>query len=385
MHPGVELKFDPLARVSPVTLRQEDPADGSAQSTERINWRIGGLAVGTGLIATVAGLTVAEFDRSAVAAVLINVGTAMGLLLVVLWFEARVVKRVERAAKATANETVERVTADLRERVVRLENLEEAQAEERGRRRDAASAPVRAMREEQLSAQVVGEVLADAHGRGLFGPGFCVRTSAEADCHLLYFLPLRSPNDIPILWLDVEPFEMGEPIDLDGQTIAGPVPRETTAMWIYDQDAAEVASDIEAGLEKTNRTLNGFSLRYALEQLDSSVEIATRSREVEAGDSARLRGSLEMLINEYWAVTTYGLEAVDSSTALTVAWSSFVGCSGASVLHPTQLKQVLPADESPAGYDSAIEWVTQRLRWLPPDDPQGLARLAPGRDRVQPG
>ena len=92
-----------------------------------------------------------------------------------------------------------------------------------------------------------------------------------------------------------------------------------------------------------------------------------------------------MLINDEWAVTTYGLEAVESPTAFKVVKAGWAASSGASEWHQTQLKELLPAgEESPAGYDEAVDWVTQRQGWLRPDDPQGLARLGPGRDRTTP-
>lgn len=356
-----------------------------AATKGKIDRRTGFLAVAIGLIATAAGLTVGDFTRSSFAAVLINIGTAMGLLLVILWFERRLVKRVEQVAEATASETVERETADLRDRVVRLENLDEAQTAERERRRGAASEPVRAMREAPLSSQVVGRVLADADDRNLFGPEFCVRTSAEPDCHLLYFLPLRDPAGTPMLWLDFEPFELGEPMEVDGEIVPTARRGETTVMWVNDEDAAEIAGELEAGLERSNRTLNGFRLRYALDQLDACVTIADKSRAADAGDPHRLRGDLEVLINNEWAITTYGLEQVAGPAALKVADAGWVGSGGASVFHHTQLKELLPAgQERPTGYEEAVEWVTGQRGWLRPDDPQGLARLGPGRDRTPP-
>ena len=210
---------------------------------ERIDYRVAVPATALGLSVIAAGLWAGGFHKSAFSDVLINVGTAVGLVLVIALLQRRVLVQVARVARDAAEETVERETSVLRERVVRLENLDEAQAQERTRRRQASAQPVLRLLNDELSAQVVGELLAYAYEERLLdSERFRVRTSASPDCHVLYFLALKAADGVPVLWLDFEPFEWGD----DAFALSGggslPMPRrrDTTVIWIYDIDAAEI-------------------------------------------------------------------------------------------------------------------------------------------------
>jgi hypothetical protein len=129
----------------------------------RINWKVAGPASLIGAGAVVAGLAVSNFDRAALSEVLIHTGTAIGLVLVLVLLERGLFVHAAAVAREVASETVERETAGLRERLVRLENLDAAQAEERVRRRHAAAAALQRLFDDRLSAATVGEVLTYAY------------------------------------------------------------------------------------------------------------------------------------------------------------------------------------------------------------------------------
>lgn len=333
---------------------------------ERIDWKVAVPATAGGVGVIVAGLWAGGFHKAALSDVLIDVGTAIGLVLVIVLLQRRILVQVAaRVARQTAEETVERETSGLRERVVRLENLDETQSEERERRRQASTEPVRRLLNEELSARVVGEVLADAYQERLLDPErFRVRTSASPDCHVLYFLAVKASNEVPILWLDFEPFEWGDDrFDLKGGgSLPMPLRRDTTVIWIHNQDAAEIASELEKGLERVNQPTHGFSLGYALHQLARSVEVTIQARAAPVGDPARLRGTLMLLINEEWAITSFGLESVKCDFAYEVSWARFLS---SGVHQRTTLRiPTDPPDEARPGWDEALDWVTNRQKWV---------------------
>jgi hypothetical protein len=332
---------------------------------DRINWKVAGPASVVGAGAIVAGLLVGEFERAAFSSVLINAGTAIGLVVVLVLLERGVFVHVAAVAREAAAETVERETAELRNRVVRLENLDEAQAQQRDRRRQAATEAVQMLLDQELSAASVGELLTYAYDDRLFGEGrFRVRTSPSPDCHLLYLLPLEAKNRVAAVWLDFEPFDWGDTVEVGGRPIPTPKRRDTTVMWIHDEDAAEIASELEAGLERMNVPTHGFSLEYALRRLARSVEVVRGSRRAEAGDPLRLKGTLELLINDDWAITSFGLESVSFDIAYRASWAQFMGSGGGAVWHPTTLRGVTdPPDEARGGWDEALVWVTDREGW----------------------
>lgn len=176
-----------------------------------------------------------------------------------------------------------------------------------------------------MSPSTVGALLADAHDEKLFdGRQFRVRTSARPDSHVLYMLPLRAANGVQVIWLDFEPIEDSDEI---GAEVGVPLPlkREATVMWVNDQPASGIASELEAGLERRNEPLREFSLTYGLEQLAESVRIMRAARSADAGSPLRMLGSLRLLINDRWAYTSFGLEAVLGPAGFPALASGFRG------------------------------------------------------------
>ena len=216
---------------------------------KRINWRVAIPATVLGVSAVVGGLAVDDFSKASVSAVLINVGVALGLLVILLTLERRLLRRVAEVAETAA----QIVNTELRERVVRLENLNEAQAEERIKRQEQEDQQVAALLRGEVTRSSVGDLLVAANEERLFDDWFAVRTSDDRRCHLLYFLPLVTPAGVEVLWLSFERIVVeGGRVNVGQDQIPVPRPNDATVMWIHDQDAAEVAADLENVLKRRN-------------------------------------------------------------------------------------------------------------------------------------
>jgi hypothetical protein len=286
---------------------------------ERINWKTALGVTAIGFVLVVGGIAVGDFTKAAVSGALISLGTTFALVAVIIVLQRLIVYRVAEAATAAATSAVEHETADLRERIVNLENLDAGQARELERRRNEANTRVEQLLDGELTVASVGDLFIDALEDRLFTPDrFRVRTSADPNCHALYLLPLRDDNGTAVLWFDFEPFELDpQPMVLSsGKTVPVPIGRDTTVIWTNDNTAAQIAAELQAGLERANQPPYNFSLAYALRHLVTSIQKMRAAREAEAGSALRLEGSsLELLINHYWAFTSYGLEGLYATHA----------------------------------------------------------------------
>jgi flagellar biosynthesis/type III secretory pathway M-ring protein FliF/YscJ len=126
---------------------------------ERVNWWVAGAATLVGSAAIAAGVVLAGIRRQTFSAVLIEVGAAIGLVVVLVILERNVIKRVTEAAEVAATEAADRATSELRERIVRLENLDDEQVQERDRRRSEDDSLVERLREGELTAAAVAALL----------------------------------------------------------------------------------------------------------------------------------------------------------------------------------------------------------------------------------
>ena len=110
-----------------------------------------------------------------------------------------------------------------------------------------------------------------------------------------------------------------------------------------------------------NQPTHDFSLGYALQQLAKCVEVATQARSSSVGDPARLRGTLALLINDDWAITSFGLESVRYSVAYEVSWAQFLK----SGLHQRTTLRIStdPPVDARRGWNEALVWVTNHEKW----------------------
>lgn len=350
---------------------------------ERVNWKVAGFITVIGVALAIAGLLVGGFDSASWSSLLLNLGTAVALIAIVVAIEPRLTRQVRRAVESTAVQAAERSTADIRGRVERLEDLERAQREERDRRRSERDTGLDRLRTESLSPSAVGELLAAAHDESLFdGREFRVRTSPRPDAHVLYMLPLRAANGVRIMWLDFQPIEDGHEID---PTLGIPLPSkgDATVMWINDEPASRIASELEAALERLNEPLRDFSLAYAIEQLAESVRVMRTARSADSESPLRLNGALRLLINERWAYTSFGLEAVVGSAAFPARFAGFRGGPPAAVLWRGCISECArPDGEPPEMWLEAIRWLENRESFdiVEPGEqqPHPIARLRRG-------
>lgn len=348
---------------------------------ERVNWVIAvpTTLVGVGLATW--GLALGDFTSSAFSSLLINAGTAVALIAVLVIVQRRVVRQVVEAAEQAAVQVAQRATAELRDRVVRLEDLDDEQAAQRDRRREAREQSVNRLHTDALTPAAVGELLVAAHEEKLLdGAHFRVRTADDPEGHVLYMVPLRAANGVGIMWLDFEPFEFDERSAYDeGLGIQLPVKGDSTVMWIKDESAAAVASGLEAGLERRNQPRNNFSFAFALERLAESVRVMRTARSAAADSPARLRGSLQLLINDEWAITSFGLESLHTGAAFEVRWAGWRGQGGAVLMRTSVHVGDRPPEESEEPWAEALQWIETREGWevLKPGEQQ-VHRFFPG-------
>ena len=138
--------------------------------TERINWRVAlpVTALGVGLI--FAGLAADRFSSAAWSGVLVSLGAAVGLVVILLVLQRGMIRSVTEAATSVATATVERETAGLRDRILRLEDLDQAQARGRERRRRDADEMVERLLDDELTPASVSDLVVSAYQDGLFAP-----------------------------------------------------------------------------------------------------------------------------------------------------------------------------------------------------------------------
>ncbi|MDF1597862.1 MAG: hypothetical protein P1T08_17415 [Acidimicrobiia bacterium] len=338
---------------------------------ERINWPLVTAVTVAGLAALGAGLWLGKGTADAWSSVLIELGAAIGLASVLVFLERRVVRRV---ATSTARAEAERVTADLRDRIEHLEDVDAAQEQERSEQRRQAAARMESIRQGGITSAAVGALLVEAVRDRLIDPDmFHVRTSSDPACPVLYMLSFVDPKRVLTIYIDFEPIEIdAQPILVKGHPIPVPLKTDSTAMWT-DQEPSVIAAELQAGLERRNEPARGFGFGHSLERLLKSIQVMRDARAAEAESPARLEGLLRVLINDDWAYTSAGLEAVAMETRFTVKAGGWPDGGGRWVGPYLRLSQEVRshADTSLA---EALEWIEKR---------ELIRLLEPGADPVK--
>lgn len=340
----------------------------------RVNGRVGVLVTLVGVALCGTGLWAGGNDVAAWSSLLLNAGTAVALLAAFVALEPRIVRTVTRAVDSAATDAAERATSELRDRVVRLENLDTEQEAERTRRRAVQHADIASLLTDGLKPAVVGGLIATGFDEKLFDADYYgVRTSRRPDTHVLHMLAVKAANGVSIMWLDFEPFEWSGEFD-PATNLPFPVKRNTTTIWVNNDPASEIASQLEAGLERANRPRNDFSLAYALRELADGVQLMRTARAAERGDASRLEGALRLKINDRWVITTNGLEAIHTAAMFPTQRGGFRGDGAYWPGSASGCER--PADEPQHEWDEAIAWLSDR---------EGLEVLAPGQRQEHPG
>jgi hypothetical protein len=161
-------------------------------------------------------------------------------------------------------------------------------------------------------------------------------------------------------------------------------------VWHPSIDASQIAVELNEALRRLNWPPSGFTLSAVLQELRKSVEVMTLSRDAESASPLRLRGALQMLINDHWALTDYGLEAVREPLAFAYrAAPSIFGPNFPTM--PAWRERggeiLVPILEQPSSltWDEAVTWMKNRegvtvTPILAPDQPD--PRDESGRKRT---
>jgi hypothetical protein len=335
---------------------------------EKVNWWVVAVAALVGSGAVVLAVVLGGANRQTFSALLLEFGAAIALVGILVILERNVMMRVTEAAGAAATEAADRATSELRERIIHLENLDDEQLQERDRRRKEADSLVDRLREEELTPSAIADLLVSAYKQNLFDwQKFRVRTSGDPDSHILYVLAAQPPYGMPTVWFDVERFDHTDTRMANGQLVNPPPTRETTVLWVPPHDAAHVAAEIEAVLQRLNAPLRGLRLRYALDQLVLSVNAMRSARAAEAGSPLRLNGRLALVINRGWAITSFGLESLSTNIAFKATWHPFrhaVSAPGYPQDDGTSAEiGTLPIGEDSDLWTEATDWLSGRERW----------------------
>jgi hypothetical protein len=335
---------------------------------ERINWPVVAAVTITGLGALAIGLWLGDATAETWSSVFIEIGVAVGLLSVLVVLERRVVRRV---AASTAREEVESVAADLRGRIERLEDVDAVQEQERSEQRQLARTQTEAIRTGNISSSSVGNVIVEAVRDRLLDPDFFhVRTSNQPLCPVLYMLPFIDPKRVIAVYLDFEPFELDDqPVFIDNEPVPVPTKTDSNVMWM-DEDAAATGSELLAGLERRNEPANGFGFGHSLEMLLRSVEVMRDARVAPAGSPRRLEGRLRVLINDEWAYTSSGLEAISRETIIPINATGWIDGGRMWVGPYTHL-----SEEARKQADTSL---TEALTWI--ENREDIRILEPGTD-----
>lgn len=111
---------------------------------QRVNWPLVLLLSILGAAGVLGALALDDWSREGWSSVLIETGAALALLSALVLLEQRIVRNV---AESTARTEAQRVTAELQDRVQRLEDLDSAQNERRTERRSVADRQLQAIRD----------------------------------------------------------------------------------------------------------------------------------------------------------------------------------------------------------------------------------------------
>ena len=327
---------------------------GEHMGLGRINgrWLVPALA---GILLLVVGLYVGQWSSSSWSNVAIALGSATLLFAIGVVVEPLIVRRIGKATEAVATAAAELATQDLSQRVTRLEDISSEQAKGRQQRQYEFDSVLASLRE-SVTVESLGQALVTAHRYRLLNHGhFCVRTNSNSESPELYFLALRDSKKIVFIWLSFSPMDTLVPLEVGNELMNVPPNEDGIVLWGRDESAGQVASRLEEELIVLNSLLTSeFSFEYALERMIKSIEIMFESRTAPRNSPYKLKGSLNVLINDEWALTSRGLEAVH----LLVTF-------GADELSRMDSESECPPGASPERWIEALHYVLQRRsHWI---------------------
>ena len=332
------------------------------QTSERINW--GGLVLVllVGLVVLIGGLYLGRWSRDSWSNVVIEIGAAAVLFALGVAIQPFFLRRLRRATESVAKATVSLETEDLRERLVQLEDITDGQYQGRQQRVERFDALLAKLRD-NVSVESVGRALEVAHEYRLLNYGFFrVRTSNTIEGPELYFLPQIAGKEVAWIWISFGIIDKLEKLDMGETSFAVPATRLGTVLWMKGkEDAGQVAASLEEELIKMNVPSFNYSFVEPLNRLIESIEIMFMSRNATSDSGCRVKGRLTVLINNEWALTSEGLEAIHLPQVFgrrTIGDADNISC---------------PTGASPELWYEALEYVA--LKWPTPfgDQYSGLS------------
>lgn len=330
------------------------------------NWKLVAGVTALGAAAVLIGVALQDWEGGAWGGVLVEVGAGLALVAAIVFLERRVLQQVSERAESVARDTAARTTreetADLRDRVTALEDLERAESEGRHSFETAAREAMSQL-EADVSLPPLVDLLETAYDRNYFDPvEFCVRGADSPDCHLLHFdvlhlPPYESARDVRVR-LAFKPFFTPAPLgieDFHDQRLD----EDEFVAWEDDTPLPQVAAGLEALLSRSNLAPDGFSLPYAIRRLLASVEVMSKARSAVTGSPLRLHGRLRLLLNDEWALTTQGLESLTSDHMLVAQRGEGVS---AIMGHNLLIVPRNFAEQADPPLQEALDWVQNRDR-----------------------
>ena len=304
---------DETASESPPTDHKPAGARAPQRSRRRLAlWGGGLLALGAGLEAT----AVAVWGTDRWPEVLVSVGAGVLLAGFVMLIEPRLARDVGRAAGAasadlaatTATDVATRVAEDrtrgLEERISRVESAGDIQNRVHTRLDDEAAGRASRVRSEPTFRNVA-DILHDADSRSLFR-GLWVKCGTR-ESFLLQFgygtvHPAAAPSYTSVFVslgnVGVRPQSLHPGRDVDE------ISQVAHVEWRSDQPFEEVYEQFVVACGQTHQPARDIKFDVAFHELANSYEVMHRARTATSETARRPVGSLVLLVNEDWAITS---------------------------------------------------------------------------------
>lgn len=204
------------------------------------------------------------------------------------------------------------VTEAVEQRMAGLEQLEALQAEQRAEFRATPTRLASRLRAAP-DLEAVVETLQFADQLGLFDPHFFrVRATDVAEGPELY-LHVHEHESGPQLLIDFGSVFLGSRAPSEWHPFDDPLDASPSGLsWSPAMSVSELLDKLESRWRRLNVVAGGqFSFAHALEMLAFSLESAFAARWPDPAGAPRLDGTLVVLVNDEWAVSTRGLCSLD--------------------------------------------------------------------------
>ena len=239
--------------------------------------------------------------------VFIEVGAAAGVGGIVLLFKPRLMRQVdERATRAgaiAAEDIASTKTEAFEERLVKLESIRDIQENERDRLQEETDRIIAAVGSDASVSNLI-ESLDHASKQGLFAESIFIKTSDDLGQPLFQVsrgIDSIEPEVISMLSFDI--FAGGATYEeLEGATVR----------WLDGTGFEGFVREVYSAFTRANLPLDKLSLERCVLHIQESHRLMVEARQAPEGSRKRLNGKLMLLINDEWALTSAGLEGIES-------------------------------------------------------------------------